>query len=268
MASAPAPLSNYHCRRRDGVVSAYAHTYARVDTHTGTRRDTHAHFGRSLRRRRLPLSGLSCTVATPHGAPRVPTHTRTQTRALAHTHSHIVARGVSSSSSSSSSSSPPSPSPPHRVVLPPALVQPSVGALVGLQVVHAEVRCGSLVSVISVRGRVFFSSYHLREGHPSLFTIIDDNDNDNIANSKYYYIYIYIFFRFVPVAQPAPRRISYYLLLCLKNIHPARHRSHPRRPDADPMGKATLGGPTNRLDSRRLYMRAHAPAAKLPPRVA
>lgn len=74
-------------------------------------------------------------------------------------------------------------------------------------------------------------------------------------------------FFFVSVAQPALRRISYYLLLCLKNIHPADATLAECRPNADPMGKATLGGPANRLDSRRLYMRAHAPTAKLPPRV-
>jgi len=85
-------------------------------------------------------------------------------------------------------------------------------------------------------------------------------------------LFICIYFFSFCSSRPTGSSSSIILFaLVLEKHPPRRHRrhSHPRRPeDADPMGKATLGGPTNRLDSRRLYMRAHAPAAKLPPRVA
>lgn len=154
MASAPAPLSNYHCRRRDGVVSAYAHTFTRVDTHR--------HKARHARAPQLQSATATAAALRPQ------LYGRYTTRRAAHTHTHTPIH-ISSLVEFRRRR--------RHIVLSCRRLSsnhPSARRLVYKS--YAEVRCDSLVSVISVRGRIFFTSYHLRKGYRSLFTI-DGNDN-------------------------------------------------------------------------------------------
>jgi len=115
---------------------------------------------------------------------------------------------------------------------------------------------------------MFYWRFCLKTNSPLVFVLCYSLPPITIpSDSLGLYIYICIF-SFCSSRPTGSSSNIILFALVLEKHPPRRHHSHPRRPDADPMGKATLGGPTNRLDSRRLYMRAHAPPAKLPPRVA